>query len=98
MKTFSDRSLEQFYGAEARVVRWEHKKNLTFYRRIYPMSVHKDCFAYRVGRCTILTEMICKRDSCSFYKTKEQMEKDRIRYGHNKNYQPKGAERETLHP
>lgn len=54
------------------------------------MSVKKDCFAYRIGGCSIMTETICKRDACSFYKTREQAELDREKYGFQKNYRPKG--------
>lgn len=37
----------------------------------------KDCFGYRVGKCTVLTEMVCaKKDDCPFYKTHEQFEED----------------------
>ncbi len=54
------------------------------------MGIHKDCFAYRIGRCSIMTEMICRRESCSFYKTVEEMERDRKRYGFNKDYKPRG--------
>jgi len=45
------------------------------------MTLQKDCFAYRVGRCSIMTETICRFGTCSFYKTKEQDRKDRLRYG-----------------
>lgn len=55
------------------------------------MGIHKDCFAYRIGRCSIMTEMICRRERCSFYKTVEEMERDRKRYGFNKDYKPKGC-------
>ena len=48
------------------------------------MTMRKDCFAYRIGHCSIMTEMICRHSSCSFYKTKEQDKKDRERYGQNK--------------
>lgn len=54
------------------------------------MGIKKDCFAYRLGRCSILTEMVCRRDTCSFYKTKEQMERDREHYGFIKDYKQKG--------
>jgi hypothetical protein len=37
-------------------------------------KIHKDCFAYSVGRCRILTSMDCER--CKFYKTNKQYAKD----------------------
>jgi len=54
------------------------------------MMIHKDCFAYRIGRCSVMTEMICRHSPCSFYKTKEQDKKDRERYGVPKNYRSSG--------
>ncbi|MBR5236639.1 MAG: hypothetical protein IKW06_04640 [Clostridia bacterium] len=54
------------------------------------MGIRKDCFAYRIGRCNIMTEMICRRENCSFFKTKEEMERDREKYGFVKDYKPKG--------
>lgn len=60
------------------------------------MGIKKDCFAYRLGRCSILTEMVCKRDTCSFFKTKEEMEEDSRRYGYIKNYK-QGEQYEKLY-
>ena len=39
----------------------------------------KDCFGYRMGKCKVLTECVCEKRQCSFYKTKEQFEEDRER-------------------
>ena len=50
------------------------------------MSIQKDCFAYRIGHCSIMTEMICRRDTCSFYKSKEQDRRDRETYGFKRDY------------
>ena len=33
---------------------------------------YKDCFAYRDRDCCILTERVCDRRRCTFYKTKEE--------------------------
>lgn len=91
MSEFDDRKIERFYGECERIVRWKEKETYQFYRRRKTMGIKKDCFAYRLGRCSILTEMICRRESCSFYKTKEQMEQDRERYGFVQDYKPKGG-------
>lgn len=41
------------------------------------MEGKKDCFAYRVRNyCGVLVEMVCKRRSCSFYKSKQQFNED----------------------
>lgn len=42
-----------------------------------------DCFANVKGkkRCQILTEDMCLYGKCPFYKTKEQFEADRKKYG-----------------
>ncbi len=53
------------------------------------MGIRKDCFAYRISGCSVLTETVCRREICSFYKTKEQAEKDRMKYGFNKHYKKK---------
>lgn len=42
--------------------------------------VNKDCFAYRSGRCAILTERICNRRKCPFYKTRKQYNEDLDKY------------------
>lgn len=89
MKLLNDRVIDRFYGESERPVRWEQTDYFTYYRRRHRMGVQKDCFAYRVGRCSILTEMICRYEKCSFYKTKEQMEQDRARYGFDRDYKPK---------
>lgn len=47
------------------------------------MSKEKiDCFGYREGKCEIMTELICKKSKCSFYKTWNQENKDRKKYGY----------------
>ncbi len=88
MKLLNDREIDKFYGEDLAKIRWE-SQNLYEDRRRNYMSVKKDCFAYRIGRCNILTEMVCKRDTCSFYKTHEEMEQDRARYGFLKDYKPR---------
>jgi hypothetical protein len=41
------------------------------------MEEKKDCFAHKVrGYCSALTEMVCQRRGCTFYKTKEQFKED----------------------
>lgn len=37
----------------------------------------KDCFGYRMGKCKVLAELVCEKRNCSFYKTKEQFERER---------------------
>ena len=41
----------------------------------------KDCFAYgRIhDKCSILTETVCKKTECKFYKTKREFEKGRMK-------------------
>lgn len=45
-----------------------------------------DCFGNVKGKkdCQILTENVCLYGKCSFYKTKEQFEADRKKYGISK--------------
>ena len=38
-----------------------------------------DCFAYKMGKCTVLTENVCSKTECSFYKTPEQLRSDVIK-------------------
>ena len=49
------------------------------------MDIKTDCFAYMGSRrregCGVMKELICSKRSCSFYKTREQYEKDREKYG-----------------
>lgn len=44
-------------------------------------SEKKDCFAYgRLNdKCSILTETVCKKGICKFYKTKREFEKGRMK-------------------
>ena len=44
-------------------------------------TVKKDCFAYgRLNeKCSILTETVCKKAECKFYKTKREFEKGRMK-------------------
>ncbi len=93
MKTIQDKDVDAFFGTSERPARWERNKALMYERSMIKMAVQKDCFAYRIGGCAIMTETICRRDTCSFYKTKEQMAKDREKYGFQKNYRPKGDAR-----
>lgn len=40
-------------------------------------KMKKDCFAYKMKKCTALTEIVCKDGSeCPFYKTREQFNED----------------------
>lgn len=89
MKQLDDAKIDKFFGTYARPVRWEHMQHNIVKRRVQRMSIKKDCFAYRIGGCSIMTETICRHDTCSFYKTKEQAERDREKYGFQKNYKPK---------
>lgn len=93
MITIEDKEIDAFFGTYERPVRWERKKAPVFERSMSKMAVQKDCFAYRIGGCSIMTETICRHDTCSFYKTREQMAKDREKYGYIKNYRPKGDAR-----
>ena len=36
----------------------------------------RDCFGYKMGECTVLTELVCKESECAFYKTKKQFRED----------------------
>lgn len=48
-------------------------------------KVKKDCFAYSkdLDDCVVLTDLYCKKENCSFYKTKEQYKNG---LGNYKNY------------
>ena len=37
----------------------------------------RDCFGYSSinNRCSVLTETVCKKEECRFYKTKKEFEK-----------------------
>lgn len=85
----NDRHIDNFFGEYERPVRWGNKQNNIGYGRNFAMRVQKDCFGYHMGRCRIMTELICKRNDCSFYKSKEQDRKDREIYGYVKDYKPK---------
>lgn len=39
-----------------------------------------NCFAYGYKNCYVLTELVCKKKKCSFFKTKEQYNADLIKY------------------
>lgn len=84
----SDRKIDLFFGEYERPD-YLGRKNKPIYRRRTVMNVKKDCFAYRFGHCAIMTETICRWDSCSFYKTVEQEQRDREKYGYDKHYFPK---------
>lgn len=45
-------------------------------------EVKTDCFGYnkKVCACTVLTQTFCKKEECSFYKTKEQYLEDIKKY------------------
>ena len=92
MNDINDNTINRFFGEYERLVRPTPHKN-DIYKRRRTMSIHKDCFAYRFGRCAIMTETICRWDSCSFYKTEEQERLDREKYGFDKHYQPKEGQK-----
>jgi len=89
MKSYNDSEINRILGDYERPTRWNRGRNYIPERRQNKMGVNKDCFAYRIGGCSIMTETICRRDTCSFYKTKEQAAADREKYGFQKNYRPK---------
>ncbi len=89
METIQDREIDQFFGTYERPERWRMSEHQGVKRRRGEMTLKKDCFAYRIGGCSILTETVCRRDTCSFYKTKEQAKKDRETYGFVKDYRPR---------
>ena len=41
-----------------------------------------NCFAYNKAakKCTVLTETVCKKKECSFYKTVQRYEEDKKKY------------------
>ena len=40
-------------------------------------EVKKDCFGFKKGVCTVLSEMVCKdHECCTFYKTKQKFRED----------------------
>lgn len=40
-------------------------------------KMKKDCFAYKLRKCTALVDMVCaKGEECPFYKTREQFNED----------------------
>ncbi len=45
-------------------------------------EIKTDCFGYNKAakKCTIMTETICRKSNCTFYKTREQAKKDADRY------------------
>ena len=47
----------------------------------------KDCFAYKNrSYCGALTEMVCKKRKCSFFRTKEEFVKGFEKYGSGELY------------
>lgn len=42
--------------------------------------IKQDCFGYKRGTCTVLTELVCGQRKCSFYKTQEQFRQDAEKY------------------
>jgi hypothetical protein len=51
------------------------------YNERHKVEPKKDCFAFKGNGCSILTVCICrKKKHCGFYKTKEQVEQDKIKY------------------
>jgi len=80
----NDQNADAFWGVYEKS--YEKKKKISCIRRGNTMSLQKECFAYRIGRCAIMTETICRYGTCSFFKTKEQDQLDRQRYGTNKDH------------
>lgn len=40
----------------------------------------RNCFAYHPKQCRVLTEMLCKKKKCPFFKTHQQYVDDLIKY------------------
>lgn len=40
----------------------------------------RSCFAYHPKQCRVLTEMLCKKKKCPFFKTREQFIEDLKKY------------------
>ena len=41
---------------------------------------NRDCFGYKLGTCTVLTELVCAQRKCSFYKTRKEFHSDCRKY------------------
>lgn len=54
-------------------------------------KMNKDCFGYKYHSCTVLTEMLCKKGDCPFYKTKEQFNNDAERAREKNDKRKQGA-------
>lgn len=39
-------------------------------------NIKRDCFGFKRGECTVLTELVCKNEKCTFYKTRKQFKED----------------------
>lgn len=39
-------------------------------------NIKRDCFGFKRGECTVLTELVCKKGECTFYKTRKQFRDD----------------------
>lgn len=44
-------------------------------------EIKTDCFGYDENKCNVMTSLVCEKSKCSFYKTWEQEQKDRKKYG-----------------
>lgn len=42
------------------------------------INIKVDCFAYNNGNCTCLTELVCSKKKCSFYKKLDEVDIDNI--------------------
>ena len=45
-------------------------------------GIKTDCFAFmqKCKKCSVLTDTVCKKRECTFYKTQEQYDSDRKKY------------------
>ena len=51
-------------------------------------EIKKDCFGFslREGKCVVLTETFCRKEECSFYKTRLEYIKGLKKYPWSKKY------------
>lgn len=42
--------------------------------------MYEDCFAKVRGGCSALNDVYCEKGSCSFYKPRQQVSEERVRY------------------
>lgn len=46
-------------------------------------KIKKDCFGFDSdkSKCTVLDELLCRRENCNFYKSLSQIIEERKKYG-----------------